>query len=400
VIPAPNNAAPAPAAPPAPLRIVIPIVAGIGNALMAVPMVRRIKRARPDSHITILARIGPMAEIFRRLSEADEVIVTGKGIKGLWRMIRSARQRRPDVYLVPFPSNRWQYAMLAAASGARQRVLHAYPVGYWRAMHFLPATRVEAVRGIHDVEQNLRLLRAVGIEPGAGETPAFALTDADRARADALLREAGLAADAKPIVLHAGSAQTVLAQAKRWPPERYAELARHLRAEFGDRIVLVEGPDEAGVAAEILRHASVAPPRVIRLAGPLGDAAALMERAELYVGSDSGLAHLAAAVGTPAVTIFAPADPDRVCPYGHRDRVVQAPTSCAPCFQYPWNSTHPKMRCHEPLCITQVTVEMVLAKARLPKTATIPQKGDNPTAGCTEKGDIPLFSKSIPGRDV
>ena len=66
-----------PSLPSAP-RIVIPVVAGIGNALLAVPMVRRIKQARPAARITILARIGPMAEVFQRLPDVDEVIVTGK----------------------------------------------------------------------------------------------------------------------------------------------------------------------------------------------------------------------------------------------------------------------------------------------------------------------------------
>lgn len=97
----------------------IPVVAGIGNALLAVPMVRRIKSAWPEARITIVARTEPMAEVFRRLAEVDEVVVTGKGAAGVWRMIRASRTRSPDVYLVPFPSNRWQYSLLAATSGAK-----------------------------------------------------------------------------------------------------------------------------------------------------------------------------------------------------------------------------------------------------------------------------------------
>src|SRR3954453_16737535 len=118
--------------------------------------------------------------------------------------------------------------------------------------------------------------------------------------------------------------------------------------ELPHQIVLVEGPDEAGVAEEITRTLTPALSdstaliagrgtgrgsgvAVIRLTGPLGNAAALLERAERFVGSDSGLGHLAAGVGTPAVTLFAPADPDRVCPFGYRHLVVQAPRDCSPC---------------------------------------------------------------------
>ena len=331
-------------------------------------MVRRIKQAWPGARITILARTGPMAEVFQRLPEVEEVIVTGKGVRGVLGMIAAARQRSPDVFIVPFPSNRWQYSLLAAASGAKRRVLHGYPVGYWRAMHFMPSTRVAAVRGIHDVDQNLRLLEPLGIEAAQpSEGPVFVVTADDRARAAAMLSAAGIAAEQKPIIVHAGSAQTVLAQAKRWPTERYRELIAALHAEAGDRVIVVEGPDEAGVADEIVSGTGSSPvsARVIKLSGPLGEAAALMERAELYVGTDSGLAHLAAAVGTPAVTIFAPADPDRVCPYGYRDLVVQPPPPCGPSFLYPWDAAYPKMRNHaEHRCIERVTVDAVMDAVR------------------------------------
>src|SRR3954470_19607272 len=128
-------------------RFVIPIVAGIGNALLAVPMVRQIKVLIPQSRITILARIEAMAEPFRRLAEVDEVLVTGKGLKGLMRSVLWARRARGDVYLVPFPSNRWQYSLLALFSGAKRKLLHAYPVGYWRGGALFPSTRRPAEAG-------------------------------------------------------------------------------------------------------------------------------------------------------------------------------------------------------------------------------------------------------------
>jgi ADP-heptose:LPS heptosyltransferase len=129
--------------------------------------------------------------------------------------------------------------------------------------------------------------------------------------------------------------------------------------------VLLEGPDEAGVAGEIIGEMrGGAAPTAVQLRGPLGEAAALLERAALYVGSDSGLAHLAAAVGTKAITIFGPADPERVSPFGCRDLVVQAPKSCGPCFLYPWDTPYPKIRCRPPYCVESVAVEAVVEKVR------------------------------------
>lgn len=340
------------------IRVVIPIVAGVGNALMAAPMVRQLKEKLPNARITVIARIDAMAEPFRRMPEVERVLVTGRGWRGLVRTLLWTRRQRADVYLVPFPSNRWQYNLLAAVSGAKRRVMHAFPVGHWRALGFMPADRVPAVRGIHDVEQNLRLLSALGIEPDSERGPKFHLTKSDRSRADELLRAVGIEADAPFIALHAGSGKTALGKAKRWPPGKYGQLIEVLRRDVQHPIVLLEGPDEAGVGAEIPGIS------VLRLTGPLGEAAAVLARARLYVGSDSGLAHLAAAVGTRAVTIFAPADPDRVCPYGYRDLIVRPDKDCSPCFQYPWKTPYPKMLCREPMCVTEVTVEAVMDAVR------------------------------------
>jgi heptosyltransferase-2 len=171
------------------------------------------------------------------------------------------------------------------------------------------------------------------------------------------------------IAVHAGSGSyTVIARAKRWDPKNYAELIAAMIHEHGKSVLLLEGPDESGVADSIVKHfpGGSAPLelRVLKLTGPLGVSAAILERASLYVGSDSGLAHLAAAVGKRAVTIFAPADPDRVCPYGSRDLVVQTPNTCSPCFTYPFKTPYTDSKCREPYCIDLVTVEQVLAAVR------------------------------------
>lgn len=337
------------------MRVIIPIVPGIGNALMTVPLVRQLKRGRPDSHITIFARLRPMAEIFQRLPEVDEV----KMMRGTFGAAVDLRGHHPDIFLVPFPSNRWQYMALALASGAPRKIIHSYPVGWFRALGFVPAERVAAIKGIHDVLQNLNLLRPLGVEPDFAEAPRFPLNEEDHQRARKLLESVGLSAADRPIAVHPGSARTVLATAKRWPPEHYAQLISKLETQ--SPVLILEGPDEVGVADEIARYSGDTKLRVLRLTGPLADAAAVLTRCRFYVGSDSGLAHLAAAVGTPPITIFAPADPDRVCPFGYRHLVVQPVNrACAPCFLYPWESTYPKLKCREPMCVNDVRVEDVL----------------------------------------
>jgi len=329
---------------------------------MAQPMVRQVKRGWPDARIIITARIGAMGEVFSRLSEAAEVRPLGKTsgeiLKNMWRVRRS----KPYLFIAPFPSNRWQYSMLAMASGAERKLLHSYPVGSWRTMRCCVGEKIAAQRGIHDVVQNLRLLGMLGMNIDEQEAPKFELTESDRERAIGMLQSVGIGHDERPIAVHPGSARTVLAEAKRWPPHLYAKLIPQLRERFGGEVVVLEGPDELGVAEEIEKHLG-SKLKVIRLCGALADAAAVLERCRFYVGSDSGLGHLAAAVGTAPVTIFAPADPDRVCPFGYRHLVVRPSKSCSPCLLYPFAATRPKIKCSSPACVAEVSVQQVLEAA-------------------------------------
>lgn len=345
------------------MKVVVPIVAGIGNALLASPMVRRLKRKRPDTLITILALTEAMAEVYRRLEEVYRVLVFKRGWRGRLQTLRELRRERFDVFLAPFPSNRWQYSLLAMWSGAHRRILHSYPTGRLRSLAFLPAERIAAQPGLHDVEQNLSLLRALDIACDPPEAPVFPLEDADREHALRMIRTAGLSEHDRPIIVHAGSARTAIAAAKRWPTDRFGLVIKTLVRRSPGSVIMIEGPDEAGIAVRVAEAARPAQPAIIRLEGPLGDAAALLERAALYVGSDSGLAHLAAAVGTPTVTLFAPTDPTRVCPFGHHDGVLRPGNKpCSPCYAYPWRATRPRAACRPPYCIESITVDAVLSR--------------------------------------
>ena len=358
----------------APRTIVLPVVAGIGNALMAEPMVRQLRAGLPDTRIVVLAMIAPMAAVFSGIDRV-ELIVTGRGLKNLIGGARTARRLKPDVYLVPFPSNRWQYNLLASASGARRVVMHDYPVGKWTALNVLHGGRVPGERGIHDVTQNLRLLPAFGLTPDYADTPRFTPTPDQLATAMKTLDDIGLC-DLPFVVVHAGSAKTILAAAKRWPTEKYADLVQRIAGELKRHVLIVEGPDEAGVAEEIVRHCrDLTRINTLRLTGPLGESAAVLARSSFYVGTDSGLAHLAAAVGRPAVTLFAPADPDRVCPAGCRDLVVQPPDGRPAPFLYPWQATRPKLPADQLGRINTITVEQVMEKVR-----RVPSPG-NPGVG-------------------
>src|SRR5688572_21124922 len=156
-------------------RLAVPVLAGVGNALLAQPMVRQLARGFPAAELAVFARTPAIAAVFERLSEVAAVEVFGNQPKEFLRLIRRMRAWRADVCVIPYPSNRWQYSILAAACRARRVVINSYGVGYWRAMHFLAGGRSPAIEGLHDLDQDLRLLEPLGIRPDLSMAPTFPL---------------------------------------------------------------------------------------------------------------------------------------------------------------------------------------------------------------------------------
>ena len=327
---------------------VVPVLAGIGNAVMTVPLVRALAALAPPGHgeVVVAARTGAMADVFGRLPEVGRVVTLGGEFRAAWRAHRGLARARPASYVVPFPSNRWQYALLAATGGAGRIVMHDYPTGGLRGgrVALRRATLVPAERGLHDVTQNLRLLAPLRLDesrlPAGVRRPVFPLDDDDRRAGRAMFEGEGF------VVVQAGCGDTVVGRAKRPPTRFFSELCDAL-ANGGREVIVVEGPDERGVGRAVSAGSASRPP-VVELRGKLGAAAALLERAGLYVGVDSGLAHVAAAVGTPPVTLFAAADPSRVAPFDYGDLVVTPPPVdgkiWSPRLLYPMDHPGPRLR--------------------------------------------------------
>ncbi|HEX5439405.1 MAG TPA: glycosyltransferase family 9 protein, partial [Ktedonobacterales bacterium] len=145
------------------------------------------------------------------------------------------------------------------------------------------------------------------------------------------------------------------ASARRWMPERFAEVADTLIERFDARIVLVGSASDRGHACAVraaMRHA----PLDLTGKTSLGGLAALFERMRLFIGNDSGPAHLAEAVGTPSVTVFGPGDPRCWAPLDQRShRVVVEPVGCNPCAYADCPIDH--------RCLRRITPVQVLAHA-------------------------------------
>jgi heptosyltransferase-2 len=149
---------------------------------------------------------------------------------------------------------------------------------------------------------------------------------AERRSAVRWLRDQGCSPELPLIALHPGSGGAW----KCWPADRYAILADRLSREWEGKILLIEGPAEPGLS-DALRNRIPSSGLVVAKNLPLEILTALLAGCRAYVGNDSGISHLAAALGIPCVVIFGPTAPEQWKPLGRKVTVLRDNSSCQAC---------------------------------------------------------------------
>jgi heptosyltransferase-2 len=312
-------------------RILVALWPGIGDIVFATPAIRHLRREFPDAYIAALSLDGgPGRELLDTNPYLDETYFTGKGgiysASNIREAARWARSRRFEAGLeLAFPM-RWFFRLagIREAHGFAERPL-------WL---FIPYRDKEEGRNTHASEHFLKAVDRLAGRQVARDGRGYDvfLTDADRERAEELLREAERQAGGRRrVVIHPGARCN---RNKRWGAEKFAELGRRLAEERGAFILVVGGPEDAELGDGI---ASALPGRALNLAGrtTLRETAALVERCHLFVGNDSGPLHVAASTPTPPVAVFASSNPGNFAPLHPRARVVQPEEPCVPCLHFP-----------------------------------------------------------------
>ncbi len=178
---------------------------------------------------------------------------------------------------------------------------------------------------LHMVDHLLSLPRRLGLSVRK-DLPRVYLLCEDRDRASEILVNHGIQPNDALIAIHPGSG----GRGKTWPVERFLELADNLLAAYPAQIVFIVGPGDERIKEVLLKTVSSKFP-VILDSLALPHIGGVLERCCVYVGNDSGITHMAAAIGVPVVTIFGPSDPVRWTPRGRKVILIRRAVSCSPC---------------------------------------------------------------------
>ncbi|MBN2688848.1 MAG: putative lipopolysaccharide heptosyltransferase III [Deltaproteobacteria bacterium] len=333
-------------------NILIIQLGDIGDVVWATPTFKAVKDAYPRAKVAVLLRSG-----FGSLLTADpsvDKVFEVERYKGTviektrvhWSFIRSLRKEHFDLAFDLRSDDRGAY--MAVLSGAPLRVSIIYNAVRWRNRFFthladpppLDKTKTTAA------EQSLRVVKAFGIEP-ADEVPKIYVSKdaADRARRLCLLE--GLSED-RWITVNPFSRWRY----KEWNDDKWAEIIDWLWGKHRASVVMLGSDDERERSENIARKCHG---HVCNLTGmtTLAELAGVLRHSRLHIGVDSAAPHIAAAVGTPTVTIYGPSDWRDWAHGGGKHSIILPDDICVPCGQKGCDGSG-NSRCLENLTVDKV----------------------------------------------
>jgi ADP-heptose:LPS heptosyltransferase len=348
----------------APRRILVVKLDHLGDVVTATPALRALRDAHATARIDLL--LSPAtASLFHESPLADRVFAYDsqryrRGPARPEASLRGLDGERYDV-IVELRGD-WRTLLLPLRTRAARRLDRGtVRLRDWIRRRLAWArgsgggSRAGARPPLHEAETNYAVVRPL-LPGGAPAAPPKAEVRVPPPAHESLewrLAEADVDASRPLVAIHPGASW----RPRAWLPERFAAIADWVAEHYDAQVVLIGSADERDVEAAVRGRAGKA--RAISMFGTLTlpELAALLERSRLLVGNDSGIAHLAAACGTPTVALFGPQDPRRFRPWSERSIVLHHPVPCFPCAQ---------VRCvHQELpCVNLIEISEVQAAVR------------------------------------
>lgn len=340
---------------------------GIGDVIFTTPIIESIKLKYPDSYIAYLCNIRVSPVLFsdprvdrvfvferdecRNLWQASKI----KGIRMVWNLLNDIKKERFDIVL-DFSMAR-DYGFFSMLAGIKKRIGY----GYKKRGLFL-TRKIELKGGYcdkHVIDYHKGFLKFVDADMPVDTRPKIYVSDEDNEKAQKILQDKGIALTDKYICIMpgAGASWGETAFRKRWPVERFADVALKLVNERNIKVVLLGSADEKELCDYISRKA----PGAVNLCGNLSlmKSIAVIKHAQALLTNDGGPLHMAVAVDTSTVSIFGPVSEKVYGPYlvGSDKHIVikDRDLNCSPCY-----NSFKLPECGDLKCLNNIGVADVL----------------------------------------
>ncbi len=314
----------------------------LGDFILALPALETLRRAFPEVKSVIMGYPRILELVERRFYADDILSVDQKGMASFF-----VREGSLDPDLSRF-FKRFHLIVVFGRNGEGSIVQNLRRVCEGRVLHVrsFPAWDEK----IHLTDHLLRQVAQYGFA-ASGSNPRLHLKERDREWAGDFWKSKGVTPEerSKVVILHPGSGS----KKKVWPLDRFLDLAHRLQDDLVSKMLIVLGPAEGPEVQEAFE--GMGPTATILAKGlTLLQLASVMEGCRFFTGNDSGISHLAAALGLPTVAIFGPTDQRVWSPRGEKTFVVSRGVHCSPCPQ------ERLVQCMDFECLRGIETEEVL----------------------------------------
>ena len=330
-------------------RILLINMGGVGDIILFTPVLKALKHCLPYGSITLITGEPGIEKVIAGSGLIDKVILCDRkkrrSIAQILQLINTIKKERFDLALIATGTNSFNGSLLTYLAGIPYRIGENI-----NHLGMFYTTKVSYDKERHELEGNLDLLKAAGIEIN-DKNPFVYISRDDEKFAEQFFLDNKILN--KPIIcLHVGPAAPDK-NFRRWSGDKFAELANKLTDLYQAKIILVGGNEEIDLVNKILSLFK-SQPVISTGKTSIGQMAALIKKADLFIGNDSGPMHIAGAVATPTVAIFGPTNTKDHHPCGNKFIIVRKNLKCSPCYY------RGKVKCKKLDCFKSITGDEVL----------------------------------------
>jgi heptosyltransferase-2 len=333
------------------MKLVIRAPNWVGDAIMAMPAVDNARAITGADHIAVVARRAT-APLFTNHPEVDRIVeIDDKSsrLRGPQQAAGKVKENSYDIGIILPPS--FSSALIFKLAGIRGRIGFA---GDKRSMLLTRAIK-PPTEPMHRARQYLHLFEKLTGQKTTFKNPRLYLSHNDISDGGEVLKKFDLSYDDACIAI----APRAVAASRRWGSDNYGQLAARLAEELKCRIILMGTQDDFEAGEEVKKHN---PATITNLCGQTGlmAAAAIISFARLFVGNDSGLAHLAGAVECPLVVLSGPDNPKETSPICKKKKLIIKNLECISCVRNDCPQTGDEFM----QCMKLITIDEVLDAAK------------------------------------
>jgi heptosyltransferase-2 len=297
-------------------NILVIMMGGIGNLILAMPALKSLRQAYPKAHIILMTGEPNIEDVIINDDLVNEVVCYDRrqyqGVFSELSFILQMRKKKFDLSFSTSGTNSFLGSFATFLMGIPRRIGENI-----RGLGVFYTTKISYDKCKHELDGSLEIIEAFGV-PIIQKDTFLTVAVKEQNWAEQFLKETNVGPNDMAIGIHPGSGHKQIF--KRWPKKKYAELCSQLISRLNARIIIFGGEQEKELAEEINKTLKY---EAINVSGELtiGQTSALISKCNLLISNDSGLAHIGGALKTPEVVLFGKTNIDRIAQRG-RDVMI------------------------------------------------------------------------------